>query len=260
MIYEIKKGAGAEELFESWKEEETIISSCLHQIMGRVFGDREEAPSSAAAMLGDFTFLAGRPDRELAVFQPHGKEWEYRLIIPQNEEWSRLIQDIFPGETRKITRYRLKKEPDVFNRERLEETVRTLPKEYEMQKLDEAWFHRCRNHSWCRDFVSNYQNYEQYQRIGLGIIILRKGEIVAGASSYSSYPGGIEIEIDTREDYRRKGLAYISASALILACLEKGWYPSWDAHNKASLALAEKLGYHLDQEYTAYEKIVLDRH
>ena len=40
---------------------------------------------------------------------------------------------------------------------------------------------------------------------------------------------------------------------LILECLERGWYPSWDAQNKESVALAEKLGYHFDYEYVAYE-------
>jgi len=34
-------------------------------------------------------------------------------------------------------------------------------------------------------------------------------------------------------------------------------YPSWDAHNKGSLALAEKLGYHYAYDYTAFE--VLER-
>ena len=38
--------------------------------------------------------------------------------------------------------------------------------------------------------------------------VLKDGELVAGASSYSTYDKGIEIEIDTREDHRRKGLAY----------------------------------------------------
>jgi hypothetical protein len=30
-------------------------------------------------------------------------------------------------------------------------------------------------------------------------------------------------------------------------------HPSWDAYNRWSVALAEKLGYHFDHEYTAYE-------
>ncbi|MCI9059896.1 MAG: GNAT family N-acetyltransferase, partial [Lachnospiraceae bacterium] len=40
---------------------------------------------------------------------------------------------------------------------------------------------------------------------------------------------------------------------LILACMERGWYPSWDAQNLWSVKLAEKLGYHFDRAYPAYE-------
>ena len=78
-------------------------------------------------------------------------------------------------------------------------------------------------------------------------------ELVAGASSYSSYRGGIEVEIDTREDQRRRGLAYVCGARLILECCSRSLYPSWDAHNLWSVALAEKLGYHFDHSYTAYE-------
>lgn len=81
----------------------------------------------------------------------------------------------------------------------------------------------------------------------------KDGELVAGASSYSRYDKGIEIEIDTREDQRRKGLAYVCGAKLILECLDKGLYPSWDAQNTWSVALAEKLGYHFSHEYVAYE-------
>ena len=63
----------------------------------------------------------------------------------------------------------------------------------------------------------------------------------------------IEIEIDTREEYRRKGFAYVCGAKLILECLKRNLYPSWDAHNKGSVALAEKLGYHYSHSYTAIE-------
>ncbi len=35
-------------------------------------------------------------------------------------------------------------------------------------------------------------------------------------------------------------------------CLKKGLYPSWDARNKDSVALSEKLGYHFDKKYTTF--------
>ena len=74
-------------------------------------------------------------------------------------------------------------------------------------------------------------------------------EIVAGASGYSRYRGGIEIQIDTRADCRRQGLAAACAARLILDCLSRGLYPSWDAANLPSLRLAEKLGYRFSHAY-----------
>lgn len=82
---------------------------------------------------------------------------------------------------------------------------------------------------------------------------MKNGELVSGASSYDFYKGGIEVEIDTRKDERQKGLALVCGAKLIMECLEQNLYPSWDAHNKGSLALVEKLGYKFDTEYADYE-------
>ena len=86
-----------------------------------------------------------------------------------------------------------------------------------------------------------------------GMVILKDEEIVAGAASYTRYNEGIEIEVDTMESERRKHLATIACSALILQCLEENLYPSWDAQNMNSVCLAQKLGYEFDHEYAAYE-------
>jgi GNAT superfamily N-acetyltransferase len=74
------------------------------------------------------------------------------------------------------------------------------------------------------------------------------------ASSYTVYNGGIEIEVDTKPEFRRKGLAAACSARLILECLQRELYPSWDAHDLRSVALAEKLGYHADDPYTVYIK------
>ena len=81
---------------------------------------------------------------------------------------------------------------------------------------------------------------------------LYRGELVAGASSYALFPGGIEIEIATREDFRKRGLATSCAARLILRCLERGLYPGWDAANRISLHLAERLGYRFAGSYPVY--------
>ena len=63
----------------------------------------------------------------------------------------------------------------------------------------------------------------------------------------------MEIEIDTKPEYRQLGLATVCGAKVILECLQRNLYPSWDAHDLRSVSLAEKLGYHLDHPYTAYE-------
>ena len=106
---------------------------------------------------------------------------------------------------------------------------------------------------WCQDLVSQFRDYEMYKKLGIGFAVLKGKSLVAGASSYARYREGIEIEIDTKEEFRRNGLAYACGAKLILECLDRGLYPSWDAQNPASAALAEKLGYHFDYEYRAFE-------
>ena len=66
------------------------------------------------------------------------------------------------------------------------------------------------------DFVSSFEDKDKYMEYGRGVVITRENEIVAGASSYTRYREGIEIEVDTIEPERRKYLATVACSALIL--------------------------------------------
>jgi GNAT superfamily N-acetyltransferase len=52
-----------------------------------------------------------------------------------------------------------------------------------------------------------YQLIDDYINRGIGYSIFYKGEVVCGASSYSIYDNGIEIEVATDPNHRRKGLA-----------------------------------------------------
>lgn len=274
MIIKIENTEKVASLFEDWQE--TIIWSCLQGVMGAVYADQQDKPTCAIAILGDFAFCAGATSRtgalalppgdcreqrgeaecagaELVAYKPELCKQDFIIMVPQNEGWAALIEQCYGEKAKKVTRYAFKKEPDVFDREKLRAAVEALPPEYEMRPIDEELFYKCKGIGWCRDWVAQYDDYEAYQKYGLGVVILRDGEPVSGASSYSGYRGGIEIEIDTKEEYRRKGLAYICGARLILECLDRGLYPSWDAQNLNSAALAERLGYHFDRAYTAYE-------
>lgn len=100
--------------------------------------------------------------------------------------------------------------------------------------------------------MSQFPSWPVFQDLGLGFVVLKDGQLVSGASSYSRYREGIEIEIDTHPAFRRQGLALACGARLILECLNRGLYPSWDAHTSASLSLAEQLGYSFSHSYRAF--------
>lgn len=237
------------QLFKNWNE--TLIWSCLQGIMGEIHTNLAE--DAALAILGDFAFFAGNPSEELIRFRPESCKQDFIIMVPQNEAWAELIEKCYGNKAKKVTRYAIKKEQNIFDIVKLERAIMDLPDGYELKMIEEPEYNLCRNNGWSKDLVSQYKDYDTYKELGLGVVVLKDKELAAGASSYSSYKEGIEIEIDTREDHRRKGLAYACGAKLILECLKKGWYPSWDAQNKWSVALAEKLGYHFSHEYTAYE-------
>mgnify|MGYP002508384539 CR=1 FL=1 len=69
---------------------------------------------------------------------------------------------------------------------------------------------------------------------------------------------GAEIRLDQGVPVRRpgrqdgRGLATACGARLILECLDRGLYPSWDAIDLRSAALAEKLGYRRGDPYPGY--------
>jgi GNAT superfamily N-acetyltransferase len=237
-------------LFQNWNE--TMIWSCLQGYMGNAYVSDSMNPSAAQVVVGDFCFFAGLPDRNLVHHIPTGFPSKEILMIPQSEEWSTLIEQVWNSDAVKIKRCAIKKEPDVFDRVTLQSYIDILPQEYILRMIDEEIYNQIMAEDWFRDLCSVFAGSEDYQRNGLGVAVLHNGIPVAGASSYTVYDKGIEIEIDTQPAYRRKGLALACGAKLILECLNRGLYPSWDAHDMRSVALAEKLGYHFDKEYTAY--------
>ena len=245
MVFELKDTSRVSELFAGWQE--TMIDSCLQKVMGKLYVTDPAAPMSALAFVGCFGFLAGEPDRELAGYQPGG----LTILVPQTEGWSALIEECCPS-AKKVTRYAIRKDTK-FDICQLQREIRTLPPGYVLRPIDSEIYDACLKSPVTADFVAAFESKEQYLRLGRGMVILKDGQIVSGASSYTRYHQGIEIEVDTVETERRKHLATIACCALILQCLEEGLYPSWDAQNIHSVHLAKKLGYELDHPYTAYE-------
>ena len=245
MICELEDTSKVKALFDGWRD--SVIYSCLQKTMGKIFVTDLNEPKSALAYAGHFGFFAGLPDRELVDNKPKGPA----TFIPQNAAWATLIEESCP-DANKVTRYAIKKDTR-FDRDALRKNLTSLPPQYALKAIDGELYDKCLENSGTAHFVASFSDKEAFLKHGKGFVVVKNGKIVSGASSYSYYNEGIEITVSTVETERRKRLALIACSALILKCLDEGLYPNWDARNMNSVRLSEKLGYEFDKEYVAYE-------
>ena len=91
-------------LFEGW--EESVIWSCLQGVMGEIYVNDPEHPVSAMAILGDFCYFVGTPDRELVSGKPERyREKDFMIMVPQNDMWGELIEECLGTRVKKVLRY-----------------------------------------------------------------------------------------------------------------------------------------------------------
>ena len=233
------------------KIDSTIVLSYLQGHMGTAWVDDLENPTVAQITVGIFVFYAGNSNlkeaEELLFNLP-----DFTLAIVDSDEWKKRIETVHSGAIEKFQRYRFKKNPEHLDRAHIEDLMSSLPKGYEIMKVDKNIAQSSSFNELSEDFTSQFDSIDDFINRGIGYAILHEGKVVSAATSFSIYDEGIEIEVASHSDHRRKGLATIVASALILDCIERGKYPSWDGANSESVELAKKLGYVFKESYDTY--------
>ena len=232
---------------------DTMIRACLAGFHGGVWADDAENPSFAVMVSGDFTFFAGTPDHRAFSEFPREAAKGYTLLVPPDGGWDALINTWYADALTRMPRWSILHEPGVFDEARLRAFRDALPAPYALRKIDEDLYRQSFGAGWSCDLCANFRDWPDYRDRGLGFAAVLDGQLVSGVSSYAAFPGGYELEADTHPDHRRRGLARACAAAMILECLARGLYPGWDAANRASVALAESLGYHEGEPYMSYE-------
>lgn len=243
-----------EELFRYWQD--SLIPSAISGCMGYVWCNDKENPKSAQIINADFCYFAGEPDKELALNLPEDIARKNMVLVPLNDKWDIFLNEVYGDKIRKTERYAIKREPDsIFDVDKLRGVVDRLDNNYKIVDIEcsEYIYNKALGEKWSEDMCINYNSFKDYADRGLGVGIIYNDEFVAGASSYTVYPEGIEITIHCRKDYRQKGLATVCGAALILKCLTRKLHPNWDARTMISVGVATKLGYHYDRPYTAYD-------
>lgn len=231
----------------------TIARACLEGCMGSLYADSMEHPHCAAAIAGDFVYLAGDASHPAAAQLVQRLQGMHRaLAIPLSEGWKRLL-DAATIPFQPFQRHAFSHDTGGFNRARLTAYTQNLPAGCNLRRMDAAAYRLAMQEDWSRDLCVNFAGEEDFLQNGLGFCIWKDGRLASGAASYTWFSGGYEIEVDTRGDCRRRRLATACAAAFILHCLDSGKLPGWDAANPESAALAVQLGYRPDGVYTAYQ-------
>lgn len=230
---------------------DTLILSAVQGHMGNIWCDDLENPKTIQIVTADFCYFIGEAKREFVRHIPNTYSNHIIVMVPMDESWSILIEREYEHHCKKIKRYAISKETQ-FDIEKLQQNIYELESCYEIKAIDEEIYKSLNSMEWSCDLCSQFSTFDDFNTKGIGYVITYGEEIVCGASSYTIFEKGIEIEIDTKLEHRRKKLALACASQLIVECLRREIYPSWDAANLASVSLSEKLGYVFDKEYDAY--------
>ena len=233
--------SGAAALFS---HPEGMVRAGLEGQMGRLITAGGRPAKSALCMVGDFCFPAGAPDPELAA------RADRPILVPPTREWEGTFRAVFGERAVPFTRYAMETAAE-FDRARLAGFAAAVPAGFVLTPIRPGHWPLLAARAWSRDLCGNFRGGEDFARRGLGFLILEEGVPAAGAASYAVWKGGIEIQIDTRSDLRRRGLALACGARLILECLDRGIAPHWDAHDLPSACLAEKLGFRLKGPYRA---------
>lgn len=235
---------------------DSMVISYLQGYQGEGYVDRFPNPQFGIIVSGEYSFPGGNPDAEGAwemiahVFDYiEGNEITF-IYSPDKLGWRDMILECHRDKAEEVMRYWIVQKDYDFDEDLLEGYISKLPSGFEIVPFDEEMYNQAMSSEWSREFCETFENAADYLNKGFGFGIMDSGQLVSGISTMTVYDGGAEIQIATREDYRRRGLALPCAARFILEAKARGIRPCWDAENKISRHIALKLGYEYNGEYS----------
>jgi len=122
-----------------------------------------------------------------------------------------------------------------------------IPTGLTLQRMDAALAEQC-------GVLASWASAEDFIAQGIGFALLAKDEVASACWSVFASRQRVEVDVQTDPNYRRQGLAVITASTLIEECLRQGRTPNWECFwdNQPSNNLASKLGFAPGPDYPVY--------
>ena len=269
MMHELKK-RDYEKVRPLFKELEwNLITSAVIEgtSPGRVYADRVEDPRTAFMCTVEGYYLVGydnndefntslnklifarifagdtvRKDETDVAIGFHPDSWKDKMLI------------IFQGRIPLTTARR----HYVCTELKVDHWTNNLPEGFQIQRIDEKLLRT--PHLEIPEHVTgwmktNWGSTSDFVKKGFGFCTLHDKRIVSWSIADCVSGNACEIGIHTREDYRRQGLATLTAAAAVDYSLSSGFRQvGWhcDEYNIGSIGVAEKVGFKLERKYIQY--------
>lgn len=226
-----------------------MAKSATQGYMGDVYVDNLENPNFSFIFIERFCFIDGDANSEFAKAALESIDEYYKVIIAA-ENWFDKIEEVYKNNFETDYRVSIKKDTK-FDKEKLTNYISQLDKQYKIKIIDDEMYKIIKEtDSW----VTNLGMSKNYSEYGIGFCAIKNSdEIVSVITSDMVYDDGVEINIKVKDTERQKGIATAISASMILECIKRNKYPSWDAANSNSVGLAKKLGYECDSEYKIYK-------
>ncbi|MBN1660539.1 MAG: GNAT family N-acetyltransferase [Anaerolineae bacterium] len=231
-----------------------LIDTVLEGHAGMAWADDAREPHAAMLAYADVVIYGGDATHPVARRLVR-KLPIYKGMLPSPGGWRTLVKGVYGTRVVAIERYAFSDRG--LDLAHLHALAQRVPAGFEVRPIDLDLAERIvseldavaedqgvsQDHSVIEDHVRNFDSPADFVARGAGFVVMRGDEIVAAASSYAACNRGIEVQVNTAEAYRRRGLATAVSARLIADCLASGLEVHWDAANEESAALAKKLGY-----------------
>jgi RimJ/RimL family protein N-acetyltransferase len=229
---------------------------------GRVFVDDPSQPRAAFMLSPEGCYLAGDPanqafsrslNQSIVRQKALGDDVRVLFLVIHPEHWRERL----PGVLAPHAPVEVKRRYYVCRRLRLDWRAH-LPDGCTVHRIDRRLLEHPRltlpDHvtHWMEN---NWGSIDRFLQDGFGFVTVSAGEIVSWSLSDCVSDDGCEIGIRTVPAHRRRGLATVTAAAMVEHALSHGftmvgWHCPDD--NLGSIGAAEKVGFQRERDYSAY--------
>ena len=222
---------------------------------GRIYVDNHIEPTCCLITCGSGKYLVAG-DTSNTSFNEFLSEYlfnrenhsNYFDLYSSSQKWIVKLDEILGDNAVKLSRQLF--QWDYSNEPSISKGSEMLPEGFELRKMDSALFEK-----YAKEMDSSYydlwKDADNFVSKGFGFCILKDNEFVSVCNTYYVREGFAEIDIVTKEEFRRQGYALVACFEFIKYCVRNNIKPIWDCDNgnEGSKDLARKLGFYSVETY-----------